>query len=67
MQRLDARGLSCPEPLLMLKRELEVSKAFELITDSNVAKENITRFLKTKGVSYEITLEGENTIIKVRS
>lgn len=67
MQRLDARGLSCPEPLLMLKRELEVSNTFELITDSNVAKENIIRFLKTKGISYDIIPEGEEILFKVRS
>ena len=66
MQRLDARGLGCPEPLLMLKRELDVTSTFEIITDSNVAKENITRFLNTKGISHEITIEGEDVIFKVR-
>lgn len=66
MQRLDARGLGCPEPLLMVKRELDISKKFELVTDSNVAKENITRFLKTKGISFELTIEGEDMVFKVR-
>ena len=41
-QIVDARGLSCPQPVLMTKKALEASpsaKCFEIIVDNGTAKE----------------------------
>lgn len=40
-QIVDARGLSCPQPVLMTKKALEASpsaKCFEIIVDNGTAK-----------------------------
>ncbi|NLY09046.1 MAG: preprotein translocase subunit TatB [Tissierellia bacterium] len=51
---LDARGLSCPEPVIMIKEAME-SKAseYKIMVDNKVALENITRFAGTMGYSVE--------------
>lgn len=54
MRQLDAKGLSCPEPLLMFRQEVQKGGKFELTVDTNVAKENIERFCRTKTIAYNV-------------
>jgi TusA-related sulfurtransferase len=54
--KVDARGRSCPEPVLMTKQAIESGNVdLEVIVDTEVAKDNIIRFVKNKGfkVNYE--------------
>jgi len=53
----DARGLLCPEPVLIAKREIEQlgRGAFQVIVDTVAARDNITRLAKSK--KWEITVE----------
>ena len=45
MQTLDVRGLSCPIPVLELKKELEKSiSELRVLADCGTATENIKRF-----------------------
>ena len=49
---VDARGLSCPQPVLMTKKALQANpsaNAFEIIVDNGTAKENVTRFATNSG------------------
>lgn len=47
MNTIDARGLACPQPLLLVKNAVD-SGAAEIIVlvDNEVAKENISRLAK---------------------
>ena len=50
MNRYDARGLSCPEPVLIAKRASDRGeREYEVIVDNRVALENILRFAKHSG------------------
>lgn len=63
--KLDARGLSCPEPVIMTKKVIEKDKVdlFTIIVDAHVAVENISRFVKSKGYNISISeLEGEYSL-----
>ncbi|MBF0232574.1 MAG: sulfurtransferase-like selenium metabolism protein YedF [Desulfamplus sp.] len=62
----DARGLSCPEPVLMVKKALDDSshKEISIIVDNEASMENVSRFLASrsfevkvvpKGIEFEIT------------
>lgn len=53
---IDARGRSCPEPVIMIKDAMK-SKAseYEMVVDNRVALENITRFANHNG--YEVSFE----------
>ncbi len=65
MERVDARGMSCPQPVLMTKNALEGQpQEIEVMVDSNTAKNNVTRFLKNAG--YEVAVEEleEDILIK---
>lgn len=54
---IDARGRSCPEPVIMIKKEIDKnpSKDFRILVDTHVAVENITRFANSKG--YKVTVD----------
>jgi len=45
MKTIDARGLACPEPVLLTKKTVdEGEKEFEVLVDSDIPKENIKKF-----------------------
>lgn len=54
---VDARGLSCPEPVIMTKQALENQDVDEVlaIVDNRAALENIARMVKT--LNYESMIE----------
>ncbi|MCL2221118.1 MAG: sulfurtransferase TusA family protein [Oscillospiraceae bacterium] len=53
MTTLDARGVSCPEPLLMLKSALKNESSIELLVDSKNAFENCESYAKKLGFTVE--------------
>ncbi|MFZ5899106.1 MAG: sulfurtransferase TusA family protein [Bacillota bacterium] len=56
---VDTRGLLCPEPMLMVKREIEAMDGgvIEVLADSSAARENIKRLAASKGWKVEIGLQ----------
>ncbi len=48
---VDARGLSCPQPVLMTLDEIKAGGADEIIVrvDNNASKENVSRAAKSRG------------------
>lgn len=57
---IDARGLSCPMPVVMVQNEVKKSAPAELtvMVDNRVAVENITRFASIQ--SYTVSVEENN-------
>lgn len=56
---IDARGLSCPQPVLMTKNAMASGeKSYTIIVDNGTAKENVTRFATNAG--YKVTVTEEN-------
>lgn len=62
---VDARGRSCPEPVIMTKNEIEKNPNVELqvLVDTHVAVENITRFVTGKG--YNVNVEENDGEYKI--
>lgn len=52
---VDACGLSCPEPVLMLKRVIDDADEIELLVDSQVCVENCSRFARSKGFAVSVS------------
>ena len=50
-QIVDARGLSCPQPVLMTMEEIKKTGKgeIEILVDTDTSKENVTRAATTKG------------------
>ena len=61
MNRIDARGYSCPEPVLMTQRALRQQGApLTVLVDSRTPLQNITRFARNHGYQVESRpLDGE--------
>jgi len=56
MIEVNAKGLSCPIPVVKTKQAMENNPQEEIVVfvDSNVAKENITRLAESKKYSINI-------------
>jgi selenium metabolism protein YedF len=67
---VDARGLSCPQPVLNTKKALErlanqgnLSFILTVLVDNEAAKENVTRFARTNG--YRVKAEKKDDRLQV--
>ena len=64
MKRIDARGLSCPQPVVLTQKVMqEGHDVLEVIVDNEVSKENILRLVKKSGMKSEIRKEGDDMVI----
>ena len=48
---VDARGLSCPQPVIMMLNEIEKGKEKEIVVlvDTDTSKENVMRAAESRG------------------
>ena len=48
---VDARGLTCPQPVLETKRVLDegLSHSFRVLVDNETSRENVSRFVRNQG------------------
>jgi len=59
---VDARGLSCPQPVLMTLDEIKKGNEKEIIVlvDTDTSKENVTRAAESQGCEVsKVSPEGE--------
>lgn len=65
---IDARGLLCPEPVLMTKRVLDKISSGSLCVFVNnfAAKENVKRLAESRGWKVSISFEGEDTVLNLK-
>ena len=66
MNKIDTRGYSCPEPVLMTKRALEKGTPLVVLAESEIPLQNICRYAANAGYKtsykevdgeFEITIE----------
>ena len=63
---IDARGRSCPEPVIMIKKALELKEAsYEMMVDNRVSLENVTRFAKHAGYQVEFKEQDGDFLLKI--
>lgn len=54
--KIDAKGLSCPEPVLLVMEAVEKGEAeIEIAVDTNISLENVTRNLEKNGYTVSST------------
>ena len=53
-QIVDALGLSCPEPVLKLRKIIDGADEIEVLVDSRVCVENCSRFARSKGFAVSV-------------
>ena len=59
---IDARGYSCPMPVVMVQNEVKKNApdTLEVLVDSQTCVENVTRFAKASGYSVTVTRDGDD-------
>ncbi len=64
MNTLDARGLSCPEPVIMIRKAMMSNEdSYEIMVDNQTSKENVTRYAEHQGYTVTYTeKDGEFTL-----
>ena len=63
---LDARGESCPIPVIMTKK-LMASKEdyYEVMVDAGAPRENVTRYAESQGYKVEAEAKGGDYLLKI--
>lgn len=63
MKQIDARGMACPQPVLMVKNAMDKSvKEATVLVDNQTALQNVTRFLKNEGFTKITSTEAGEDI-----
>ena len=52
---IDANGLSCPEPALLLKNTIAGNDSIRLLVDNRASSEICRRLAESKGFEVEVT------------
>ena len=66
MTEVDARGYSCPQPVIMTKKAIEKNgPPLKVLVDDRTPLENVTRFAKNAGfkVTHKDLSDGEYEIV----
>jgi selenium metabolism protein YedF len=64
-QTVDARGLSCPQPVVLAKKALEENDEVVILVDDNTASENVKRLAANMGFTIHEELNDGDTRIRI--
>ena len=62
---IDARGRSCPEPVLLTKKAVASKEdSYEVLVDNQTAVQNVTRFATSAGYNVDVAQQdGEYRLV----
>jgi len=68
VDKIDARGLSCPQPVILTNRKIkEMGKGvFEILVDTDTSRENISRLARQTGWQVEVNRVDEEYRLVLR-
>ncbi len=57
---VDARGLSCPQPVIMARKAIEAGQfPIEVLVDTVTSRENVRRMAEKAGLQVQIEARGD--------
>jgi tRNA 2-thiouridine synthesizing protein A len=63
---VDARGLSCPQPVILAKNAINKGDfPFEVLVDTTTSCENVTRMAEKNGCRVTIREEGSECMLTI--
>lgn len=65
MEIIDARGLDCPQPLILLQKAIKKSNqsSYQVLATCGAAKDNITMYAEKLG--YKVSVEQDGREVKL--
>jgi len=65
--RVDARGLSCPQPVVLTGKAIGAGvESLEVLVDNEVSKENVLRLAKRHKMQTSVHEEGPDIVIDIK-
>jgi tRNA 2-thiouridine synthesizing protein A len=60
--KIDARGLSCPQPVILTHKKIEemAKGMIEVLVDTETSRENVSRLAQRAGWTVEARKEGDD-------
>jgi TusA-related sulfurtransferase len=59
--QVDARGLSCPQPVVLTQKAIKEGKtSFDVLVSNVVSKENVLRCVKNNKMKAEVVEDGDD-------
>ena len=67
MKQIDTRGLSCPQPIILVLDEIRNGNGeFEVVMDSEASCENVKRLLTKNNLEFDIIENSDHTVHHVK-
>lgn len=67
MQTIDARGLSCPEPVVMTRNDMSSKDPeYQVLVDTVAARENVTRYAVSQGYTVDVAENDGDFTLDIR-
>ncbi|MGA1874126.1 MAG: sulfurtransferase TusA family protein [bacterium] len=67
-KQIDARGLSCPQPVILAKKGIEAmpeNSFIEVLVDTGTARENVIRLAATLGCQVAVREDGQHYVLTI--
>ena len=67
-EKIDARGLSCPQPVVITRNKMdEIGQGeFKVIVDTATSRDNITRMSENKRWTVDVKQDGDEFILTIK-
>ncbi len=62
---IDARGLSCPQPVVLTKKALEKANDLTVIVDNSTAEQNVSRLAEGHGMEVSVDKKGDGIYLRL--
>lgn len=62
---IDARGLACPQPVILVRKALQESEAVTVIVDSKTSQLNVTRMAEKAGAAVHVEPREDGTYLHI--
>ena len=64
---IDTRGLSCPQPVMMVQQAIDKGDLpLEVLADTVTARENIERYAERKGLTVQVSEQDDEFTMVIR-
>ncbi len=63
---VDARNLTCPQPVLLTVKALEETNEVTTVVDNETARENVTRLGESRGCAVSVESKGDGIYLTLR-
>lgn len=63
---IDARGLSCPQPVVLARKAMAEADELTVIVDNPTARDNVSRMAQKEGFKVEVEERGEDIYLHLR-